>query len=61
LIGEREEDKLIRIIELLFGKRQWVRRIARGKYRFTKVAGYGRIAHRLRTMGGHKIVVDGDG
>jgi hypothetical protein len=61
LIGEREEDSLIRIIELMFERRQWVRRIGRGKYRFTKVAGHGRIAQRLRTKGGHKIVMDGDG
>jgi hypothetical protein len=61
LIGESEDDKLIRIIELMFGKRQWVRRIGKGKYRFTKVAGHGRITHRLRTKGGHKIVIVGDG
>jgi hypothetical protein len=61
LIGEREEDRMIRIIELMFEKRQWVRQIGRGKCRFTKVAGHGWIPHRLRTKGGHKIVVDGDG
>jgi hypothetical protein len=61
LIGEREGDSLIRIIKLMFGRRQWVWRIGRGKYRFTKVAGHGRGAHRLRTKGGHKIVMDGDG
>jgi hypothetical protein len=61
LIGEREEDSLIRIIELMFGRRQWVRRIGRGKYCFTKVAGRGWIAHRLGTKGDHKIVMDGDG
>jgi hypothetical protein len=61
LIGEREEDSLIRIIELMFGRRQWVRRIGRGKCRFTKVAGQGRIARRLRAKGGYKIVMDGDG
>jgi hypothetical protein len=60
LIGEREEDSLIRIIKLMFWRRQWVRRIGRGKYHFTKVAGRGRIAHHLRTKGGHKIVMDGD-
>jgi hypothetical protein len=61
LIGEREEDSLIRIIELVFGRRQWVQRIGRGKYRFTKVVGHGLMAQRLRTKGGHKIVMDGDG
>jgi hypothetical protein len=61
LIGEREEDSLIRIIELMFGRRQWVQRIGRGKYCFTKVTGQRRIAHRLRTKGGHKIIMDGDG
>jgi hypothetical protein len=61
LIGEREEDSLIRIIELVFGQRQWVQRIGRGKYCFMKAAGHGRIAHRLRTKGGHKIIMDGDG
>jgi hypothetical protein len=61
LIGEREEDRLIKIIELMFGRRQWVRRVGRGKYRFTKDAGHGQIAHHLRTKGGHKIVMDGDG
>jgi hypothetical protein len=60
LIGEREEEGLIRIIEMMFGRRQWVRRIGRGKYRFTKVASHGRIVHRLRTKGGNKIVMDGD-
>jgi hypothetical protein len=57
----RQEDSLIRIIALMFGWRKWVRRIGRGKYRFTKVAGHERIAHRLRTKGGDKIVMDGDG
>jgi hypothetical protein len=61
LIGGREEDNLIRIIELMFGRRQWVRRIGRGKYRFTKVVGHGRITHHLRTKGGQKIVIDGNG
>jgi hypothetical protein len=61
LIGEREEDSLTRIIELMFGRRQWVRRIGRRKNCFTKVAGNGRIAHRLRTKDGDKIVMDGDG
>jgi hypothetical protein len=61
LIGEREGDRLIRIIELMFGQRQWVRRIGRGKYRFTKVVGHGLIVHRLRTKGGPEIVMDGDG
>jgi hypothetical protein len=62
LVGEREEDSLIRIIELIFGRRQWVQRIGRSKYRFTKGAGHGRLAHHhLRTKGGHKIVMDGDG
>jgi hypothetical protein len=61
LIGEREEDSLIRIIELMFGPRQLVRQIGQGGYRFAKVAGHGRIAHHLRTKGGHKIVMDGDG
>jgi hypothetical protein len=61
LVGEREEDSRIRIIELMFGRRQWVRRIGGGKYRFTKVAGHGRTAHRLRTKGANKIIMDGDG
>jgi hypothetical protein len=61
LIGEREEDSLIRIMELMFGRRQWARRIARGKSCFMKVAGHGQIAHRLDIKGGHKIVMDGDG
>jgi hypothetical protein len=61
MIGEREEDSLIRIIELMFGRRQCVRRIGRGKYHFTKVAGHGRIAHRRCTKGDHKTVMDGDG
>jgi chorismate mutase len=61
LIGGREEDSLIRIIELMFRRRQLVRRIGQSKYRFTKVAGHGRIAHRLRAKGGHKIIMDGDG
>jgi hypothetical protein len=52
---------LIRIIELMFARRQWVRRIGRDKCRFMKVAGHGRIAHPLPTKGGHKIVMDGDG
>jgi hypothetical protein len=61
LIGERKEDDLIRIIELMFGRRQRVRWIGRGKYRFTKVTDHGWITHRLRTRGGHKIGMDGDG
>jgi hypothetical protein len=61
LIGEREEDSLIRIIELIFGWRQWVWRIGRGKHHLTKGESHGWIAHRLRTKGGHKILMDGDG
>jgi hypothetical protein len=45
LIGEREEDDLIRIIELMFGRRQWVRWIGPGKSRFTEVAGGFRLTH----------------
>jgi hypothetical protein len=61
LIGEREEDSLIRIIEPMFGRRQWVRRIGQSKYRFTKAVGHGRKAHRFSIKGGHMVVMDGDG
>jgi hypothetical protein len=61
LLRSDEEDSLTRIIELMFGWRQWVRRIGRSKYRFMKVVGQGRITHRPRTKGYHKIVIDGDG
>jgi hypothetical protein len=61
LAGEGEEDSLIRIIKLMFGRRKWVRRIGRGKDRFTKIAGHGWITHRLRTKRGHKIFMEGEG